>query len=214
MLIGRESECERLEELLDRARLGRSGALVLRGEPGIGKTALLDHTAERAEGMTVVRAFGVESEAELEFSALLDMCRPLLEHSASFPQRQAAALQTALGLGPPLAVDRFAIGAATLGLLAAAAEANPCSSSSTTPVARPSSADALLFAARRLEADRAVVLFAARAGEERTFDAPGLESLSLAVSSGRRRATPRAAGRVASDVADRLYEPPAATHSG
>ena len=66
MLVGREPDCARIDELLERARRGRSGALVLRGEAGMGKTALLDYAAERAEGMTVVRAIGVEYEAELQ----------------------------------------------------------------------------------------------------------------------------------------------------
>jgi Cdc6-like AAA superfamily ATPase len=67
VLVGREPDCARIDDLLDRARRGRSGTLVLRGETGMGKTALLDYAAERAEGMTVVRAIGVEYEAELEF---------------------------------------------------------------------------------------------------------------------------------------------------
>jgi DNA-binding CsgD family transcriptional regulator len=208
VLIGRESECERLEGLLDRARLGRSAALVVRGEPGIGKTALLDHAAERAAGMTVVRALGVESEAELEFSALLDICRPCLEHVPELPERHAAALQTALGLGPAAELDRFAIGAATLGLLAAAAESNPLLVIvDDAQWLDRSSADALLFAARRLEADRALVLFAARAGEERTFDAPGLDSLTL--SGLGREAAARLIRRqvdVTPDVANRLHD--------
>src|SRR4029450_8056372 len=71
MLVGRESECARLDELLDQARRGTCGALVIRGEAGIGKTALLDYAATSVPDMTVVRALGVESEAQLEFSGLL-----------------------------------------------------------------------------------------------------------------------------------------------
>ena len=82
-LIGREHECGWLDELLTRARSGTSAALVLRGEAGIGKTALLEYAVRRAEGMTVVRALGVESEAELEFSALLEVCRPASSSSTS-----------------------------------------------------------------------------------------------------------------------------------
>ena len=125
VLLGRESECARLDELLERARLGRSGALVILGEAGIGKTALLDHAADQAEGMTVVRTRGIESEAELEFSALLDACRPLLGYLGELPEPHAEALRSALDLGPAVTADRFAIGAATLGVLAAAAEADP-----------------------------------------------------------------------------------------
>jgi ATP-dependent Clp protease ATP-binding subunit ClpA len=77
VLIGRESERARLDELLERARMSQSGSLVIRGEAGIGKTALLDYAAEHAADMTVVRALGVESEAQLEFSGLLEVCWPM-----------------------------------------------------------------------------------------------------------------------------------------
>jgi DNA-binding CsgD family transcriptional regulator len=180
VLVGRERELELVDELLGRARRARSDALVVRGEAGIGKTALLDHTVERADGMTVVRALGVESEAELQFSGLLELLRPLLGHLPQIPARQAEALRSALGLGEAEAHDRFTIGAATLSLLAAAAEANPILvvvddaqwlDCATT--------EALLFAAKRLEADAAAFLFAVREGEGRGFDPPGLERLEL-----------------------------------
>jgi AAA ATPase domain len=125
VLIGRASECELIDELLEQARRGRSGALVLRGEAGIGKTALLDYAVERAAEMTVVRALGIESEAELEFSGLLEVCRPLLDRLPDIPEHQAEGLRGALGLGPAEVYDRFTIGAATLSLLAAAADVNP-----------------------------------------------------------------------------------------
>jgi DNA-binding NarL/FixJ family response regulator len=180
VLIGRDSECQRLEGLLERAQLGRRGALALRGEAGIGKTALLGHAIDRADGMTVVRAVGVESEAELEFSALLEVCRPLLGHVGEIPERQAAALRAALGLGPAGDHDRFAIGAATLSLLAAAAESNPLLVVvDDAHWLDRSSQDAILFATKRLDADRVLLLFAARDGEEREFEAPGVETISL-----------------------------------
>ena len=176
MLLGRQSECRRLDELLDRARAGRSGALAIRGDAGIGKTALLQHAMDRAEGMTVVRALGVESEAELEFSALLEVCWPLRRHLDEIPEHQADALRAALGLGPGEAQDRFALGAATLSLLAAAAEADPLFVVlDDAHWLDRSSQDALTFAARRLEAERVALLAAARDAEERTFDAPGVE---------------------------------------
>ncbi|HJV30278.1 MAG TPA: ATP-binding protein, partial [Gaiellaceae bacterium] len=150
MLIGRERECKRLDELLDRARMGRTGALVVRGEAGIGKTALLEYTVGHAEGMTIVRALGVESEAELEFSGLLDVCRPLLDLLTDLPDHQAEVLRAALGLGPAVSVDRFAIAAATLSLLAASADANPLLVVvDDAQWLDASSADALLFATRR-----------------------------------------------------------------
>jgi DNA-binding CsgD family transcriptional regulator len=213
VLIGRESECARLDELLERARLGRSGALTIRGEAGIGKTALLEYAVGRAEGMMVVRAFGVESEAELEFSALLEVCWPLRDHLEEIPEHQAVALRAALGLGPAEAHDRFAVGAATLSLLAAAAEEKPLFVVvDDAHWLDRSSQDALVFATRRLKADRVALLCAAREGDERPFEAPGLESVSLS-------GLPREAAislvletrrlDVASEVAERLYE---ATH--
>jgi len=208
VLIGRESQCARLDELLDRARLGRSGAIVIRGEAGIGKTALLEYAAGRAEDMTVVRALGVESEVELEFSALLDVCRPLLDRLGDLPEPQADALRVAFGLGPALALDRFAIGAATLGLLAAAAEADPLLVLvDDAQWLDSASSDALLFATRRLEADRAAVIFAARDGEGRSFDAPGVELVPIA---GLEREAAglflRSQAEIAPGVAEQLYE--------
>ena len=208
MLIGREGECSRIDELLDRARLGRSGALVIRGEAGIGKTALLDYASERADGMTVVRALGVESEAELEFTALLDVCRPLLGHLPELPEHHAGVLRGALDLGPALSVDRFSIGAATLGLLAAAAEAEPLLVLvDDAQWLDPSSAAALLFATRRLQADRVLVLFATREGEGRPLETPGIESVLLAgVSREAAAALLDDQVELAPEVADRLYE--------
>ena len=181
VLIGRESECARLDELVDRARLGRTAALVVRGEAGIGKTALLDYAAERADGMTVVRALGVESEAELEFSALHEVCWPLRDHLADLSEHQADALRAALGVTSGDAKDRFAVGAGALSLLAAAAEREPLLVVvDDAQWLDRSSRETLLFAMRRLRADRVALLYAAREGEERRFEAPGVESLSLA----------------------------------
>ena len=205
MLLGRQSECRRIDELLDRARAGRSGALAIRGDAGIGKTALLQHAMDRAEGMTVVRALGVESEAELEFSALLEVCWPLRRHLDEIPEHQAEALRAALGLGPGEAQDRFAVGAATLSLLAAAAEADPLFVVlDDAHWLDRSSQDALMFAARRLEADRVALLAAAREGEERTFEAPGVESIRLTGLS--REAATTMLGEIAPAVAERLCD--------
>src|SRR5215204_4798237 len=180
MLVGREAERATIRNAIDAARAGRGGALVLRGEAGIGKTALLDDVVAHADAMTVVRTVGVESETELEFSALLDVCRPLLEHLTELPRQQADALRAVLGLGPAVALDRFATGAATLALLAAAAEVEPLLVVvDDAQWVDPESADALLFASRRLADDRVLVVFAVREGEERPFIAPGLASLRL-----------------------------------
>lgn len=210
MLVGREPDCARIDELLDRARRGRSGALVLRGEAGMGKTALLDYAAQRAEGMTVVRAIGVEYEAELQFSGLLELVRPLLEHLAEIPPQQADALKNALGMAESQPHDRFTICAATLSLIAAAAEANPLlilvDDAHWIDLATD---DALLFSAKRLVADSVAILLAVREGGERTFNAPALQEVDL------RKLGPQDAalilagdeGRpVAADVARRLCE--------
>jgi DNA-binding CsgD family transcriptional regulator len=208
-LVGRGHERRVVDELLGRARGGRSGALVVRGEAGIGKTALLEYAVERAEGMTMVRALGVESEAELQFSGLLELLRPLLDHLDQIPLQQAEALRSALGLGEPEAHDRFTIGAASLSLLAAAAESNPLlvlvDDAQWLDCATK---DALLFSTRRLVADSAAILFAVREGEGRGFDPPGIERLELGglgsdeavrlLAGGERDVTP--------DVVDRLWE--------
>jgi DNA-binding CsgD family transcriptional regulator len=181
VLVGREPDCARIDELLERARGGRSGALVIRAEAGMGKTALLDYAAERAEGMTVVRALGVEYEAELQFSGLLELLRPLLEHLPEIPPQQAEALESALGLSEAEPHDRFTVCAATLSLIAAAAEANPLliivDDAHWMDLATD---DALLFAAKRLDADSVAILLAVRDGIDRTFDAPALEHHELA----------------------------------
>src|SRR4051812_25353868 len=122
-LLGREAECEELDRLVTGVRGGQSRVLVVRGEAGIGKTALLEHLVKRAEGCRVARAAGVESEMELPFAGLHGMCAPLLDHLERLPGPQAAALSTAFGLiaGPP--PDRFHVGLAVLTLLAEVAEA-------------------------------------------------------------------------------------------
>ncbi len=121
MVLSRASELRRLDELVSGLRAGGGGALVVRGDPGIGKTTLLDALAERAgDGVTVLRARGVETEAELAFAALSDLLGPLADRLDALPAAQAAALAAALALGPPAPGDRLAVCVATLGLLRAA----------------------------------------------------------------------------------------------
>ena len=186
---------------------------MIRGEAGIGKTALLDYAAARAEDMTVVRGLGVESEAQLEFSGLLEVCWPMRDTLDELPEHQADVLRSALGIGPGEEQDRFSVGAATLSLLAASAEGNPvCVLVDDAQWLDPASQEALIFAAKRLQADRAALLFGARDGEERPFEAPGIDSISL--SGLPRDAAAQLLGRadateLAPAVADRLYE---ATH--
>ena len=125
MLLGRDEERLALDRLLAEARSGRSGVLAFVGGPGIGKTALLDYAAGRREGMRVLRARGIESEAEVPFGGLLELLRPALDALDRIPSPQAEALAGALALRPARAQDRFAVGAATLGLLSACAEETP-----------------------------------------------------------------------------------------
>src|SRR6478672_11837317 len=117
MLLGRERECQALDEVLAASRDGRSGALGIVGEVGIGKTALLDWAEERATGMRVLRARGIESEAQVPFAGLFELLRPALPALDRIPPPQASALAGALALEPATAQDRFAVGAATLSLL-------------------------------------------------------------------------------------------------
>ena len=207
MLIGRDGECARIDELLDRARLGRSSALVIRGEPGIGKTALLDYAAAKAAEMTVLRTLGVESEAELQFTALLDVCRSLVHHLDGIPTSQAESLRAAFDLGPAVAADRFAIGAATLGVLAAEAEHSPVLVLvDDAQWLDSSSADALLFATRRLQADRVAVVYSVREGEGASLETPGIESITLRGLSREESASLLQRSDVATGVVEHLYE--------
>ena len=125
MLLGRSSECGVFERLLEAARGGRSGVLVVHGEAGIGKTALLRYAIDSASDLRVVRAVGVESEMELAFAALHQLCAPMLDRLERLPDPQRDALETAFGLtaGPP--PDRFLIGLAVLSLVSEAAAERP-----------------------------------------------------------------------------------------
>ena len=183
MLVGRERERNAIEGLLVRAREGEAGALVLRGEAGVGKTLLLEHALAVASGMPVVRATGIELETQLEFSGLLEICRPLLADLDVLPERQSDALRVALGLATGDAPDRFAVGAATLGLLAAAAERDPLLVLvDDAHWLDHASTEALVFAARRLLADPVAFLIATREDGFRDSALPEirLEGLDLA----------------------------------
>ncbi|MFD3705267.1 AAA family ATPase [Nocardia sp. NPDC058658] len=177
MLHGRAIEQARIDDLLSAARAGRSGALVLRGEAGIGKTALLDYAA--TQGIPTVRSAGIESEAELPFAALHLLVRPGMELVRQLPSRQRDALEAAFGLGDGAPADRMLIGLAVLTLLADEAAQGPllCVIDDAHWLDQ-ASAEALLFAARRLDAEGVVMLFATRSGPQ-DFPAPGLTELAL-----------------------------------
>ncbi|WP_165555946.1 helix-turn-helix transcriptional regulator [Kribbella pittospori] len=178
MLVGRAVERASVERVLAEAGEGRCGSLVVRGEAGIGKTALLDHAAAAADGMRVLRVVGIESEAELPFAGLQLMLARFADRFDALPGRQGQALRTAFGAstlpgGPP------AVGAAVLTLLSDLAEERPllCLVDDAHWFDR-SSIDALLFAVRRLHTDPVAMIFAARDGD-RPFPAAGLESIAL-----------------------------------
>jgi len=162
-LTDRRSECAVLDRFVDGVRAGEGRALVVRGEPGIGKTVLLDYLTGRAAGCRVERAAGVQSEMELAFAGLHQLCAPMLDHARSLPVPQREALRTALGLAAGPVPDRFLVGLAVLGLLSEAAGQRPliCVVDDVQWLDR-ASAQTLGFAARRLAADPVGVVFAAR----------------------------------------------------
>jgi DNA-binding CsgD family transcriptional regulator len=179
-LAGRGAERARLDRLLADARAGRSAVLVLRGEPGIGKTAVLDYAAERAAGFHVIRAAGVESEMELPFAGLHQLCGPMLAGLGRLPPPQRDALGTAFGLRSGAQPDRFLIGLAVLSLLSDTAEERPllCLIDDSQWLDR-SSAQVLAFVARRLLAESVVLVFAEREPDE-LDQLAGLPDLRLA----------------------------------
>jgi DNA-binding CsgD family transcriptional regulator len=163
VLAGRTAECATLDRLVAGVQTGRSAVLVLRGEPGIGKTALLAYAGEHAQGCRVLRAVGVESELELPFAALHQLCAPLLSGLERLPSPQRDAIGIAFGLSSGAQPDRFLIGLAMLSLLSDAGEAHPlvCLIDDAQWLDR-SSAQVLAFVARRLQAESVVLLFAER----------------------------------------------------
>ena len=180
MLVGRDTEQRAIESLLDRARSGESGVLALVGEVGIGKSTLLEWAAGRAEGMAVLRARGVQSEAHIPFAGLFELLRPALQSLDQLPEPQAAALEGALALRPAATRDRLAVGAATLTLLAAYAERAPVAVLiDDAHWLDGSTADALRFALRRLLADPVAVVMTVREGEPSLLDGTDLPQLGL-----------------------------------
>ncbi|ANZ14004.1 transcriptional regulator, luxR family [Streptomyces noursei ATCC 11455] len=180
MLVGRELERDELGRLLDDARKGNSGTLVLRGPAGIGKSALLADVVQRAEpDVRVLRAVGVEGEVELPFAALHQLLLPLMPYVTRLPEPQAAALHGALGLATAFA-DPFLVALAVLTLLSDASEDVPLLLVvDDAHWLDAATADALTFVARRMERESAALVFAVRDGS-RPFPAPGLRTLRVA----------------------------------
>ena len=162
-LVGRQREQEALDRLLAGARDRRSGTLVLYGEPGVGKSALLDYVVETGQGFRVARAAGVEGEMELAYAALQQLCLSSLDLSGLLPDAQRDALEVALGVSAGRAPNPFLVGLAVLGLFSQVAEQEPllCVVDDAQWLDR-ASARVVAFVARRLLAERIAFVVAAR----------------------------------------------------
>src|SRR5438445_187915 len=178
MLRGRRAEREALDRVFAAVRTGRSQVLVLLGEPGIGKTALLEYAVDQAADFRIVRAAGVESEMELPYAALHQLCLPILDRLERLPRPQGDALATAFGLAGGGAPQRFLVGLAALSLLSDAGEERPllCVVDDAHWLDR-ASAQTLAFVARRLGEESVALLVAVRETGDHEFD--GLPSLAV-----------------------------------
>src|SRR3954449_5165723 len=163
VLLGRANERELLDRLLENVRAGQSAVLVVRGEAGVGKTALLHYCARQAAGFRVARIAGGESEMELAFAGLHQLCAPMLGRLGALPQPQEAALSIALGQSSGPAPDRFLVALAALSLLAEVAVERPllCLVDDAQWL-DAASAQVLGFVARRLLAESVAIVFAVR----------------------------------------------------
>ncbi len=204
-LRGRREECAVLDRLREEAQAGRSGVLVVVGEAGVGKTALLDYAIGSVSDMRVVRVTGVESETELASAALHQLCAPLLDRLEGLPAPQRQALEIVFGVSDGPAPDRFFVGLAVLGLLAAAAEERPllCVVDDAQWL-DSASAQALAFVARRLLAESVVMLFAVREPIRELAALPELVVAGLRDSDARQLLTSVVPGRLDPRVVDQL----------
>jgi DNA-binding CsgD family transcriptional regulator len=178
-LIGRRHELDTVATLVEEARAGRSRVLIVRGEPGIGKSVLLDGVARRAHGFVVARVAGVESEMELAYAALQQLCRPFAERMRDLPAPQRDALNAAFGLSAQPPRDRYLVGLAVLQLLAACADERPvlCIMDDAQWLDR-GSVQTIAFVARRLLAEPILFIVAARDSADNS-DWTGLPELRL-----------------------------------
>lgn len=181
MLFGRDAESSVLAALLGRPREGASGVLLVRGEPGTGKTALLQHAAASADPMTVVAASGVESESEIPYASLHQLLQPLLTHLPALPAVQRKALEGALGFAAPRGADRLVIGAAVLSVLGEAGGSGGlvCIVDDVQWCDR-ASVHAMLFAFRRMTREGVAVVLGARPHADDVALYHGLQTLDLA----------------------------------
>jgi predicted ATPase len=206
MLLGRGDEQARLDALLEHARSSVSASLAVRGEAGVGKSALLRYAVDRAEGMIVLSTTGIEAEAELPFSGLSDLLHPVLEYRHQLPEPQSAALAAALAIGPRTSPDPFAISSATLNLLLLLSERNPLLVViDDLQWLDSGSRDAVMFAARRFHADAVALLFALRdTADAIPASVPTLELRGLDQQAAQQLIA-QAGQRVTPSVADRIH---------
>src|SRR3954454_22251152 len=205
LLRGRRDERAALDPLLHAARAGRSAVLVLRGEAGIGKTALLEHVIASASEVTLLRAVGVESEMELPFAALHLLCSPLGEFVDRLPAPQRDALEITFGVRVGAAPDRFLVALATLSLLSEAAHERPLLGViDDAQWLDSASAQVLGFVARRLLAEPVVLLFAARETTDALAGLPELLIEGLDEAEAGKLLASVIAGRLDDRVADQL----------
>jgi DNA-binding CsgD family transcriptional regulator len=204
---GRSSESELLDRLVDDARGGRSGALVIRGEAGMGKTALMRHAAGRASGFRVAEVAGVESEGELPFAGLHHLCAPFLDRIGELPAPQQDALRVALGLCSGAAPDHFLVGLAALTLLAAVAEEQPllCLVDDLQWLDE-ATGQVLGFVARRLLAEPVAIVFGIRepSDERQLAGLPELRLEGLGRDEARALLAEVIPGRLDERIADRI----------
>src|SRR6266545_6275948 len=205
MLRGRRDERAVMDRLLDAARAGRSSVLVLRGEAGIGKTALLEHAIESASDVTLLRAVGVESEMELPFATVHQLCAPVHDFVHRLPAPQRDALEVMLGVSASAAPDRLLVALATLSLFSEAAQERPllCVIDDAQWLDR-ASAQVLGFVARRLLAEPVVLLFAARETTDAFAGLPELLIEGLDDAEARKLLASVIPGRLDDRVADQL----------
>src|SRR3954453_12204017 len=177
VLLGRTRDRQLLDRLLENVRGGQSAVLVIRGDAGVGKTALLRHAAERASGFRVAQIAGVEWEMELPYAGLHQLCTPMLDRLDALPQPQQVALRVALGLEPGDPPDRFLVALAALGLMSATAEERPlfCVVDDFQWL-DDATAQVVGFVARRLLAESVALVLAVRepSGEHRLGGLPEL----------------------------------------